>query len=177
MHSPQSRAQARGREKQADESCLQQHAIGLVAREVLRCADKRKKTNEADCQHPARPEVQHQKKRGCHACPTNSVQHHRPARPPKHARRIPHSLPVTEGLSHCLKIVSGRKNSLRANESANLEEKREEGREVDRAQATEESPPRKQSARSCSRRIKEPFDRRYRGTSHDPALYEEGTLG
>ena len=58
MRAAKARAEAGRREKERDESGFEQHAVGLVAGEILRGADKGKEANEADGQSEARPDIE-----------------------------------------------------------------------------------------------------------------------
>src|SRR5580658_3313430 len=71
-----------GREKEREETCLEQHSIRLIPREFSRGANKRKKTEKADDEHPARPNIEDQQNGGSHANPANRGQHVSTARKP-----------------------------------------------------------------------------------------------
>src|SRR5258708_7080814 len=49
-----------GREKQGNETRLQQHSVRLISGEILRRADERQKANETNGKHAAWPEIQNQ---------------------------------------------------------------------------------------------------------------------
>ena len=74
---------SRRREEQRDESRLQQHAVRLVAGEILRSGNEGEKADEADEQHAARPDIGDQQQRGDHAHPAQRHQHVRAAGEPE----------------------------------------------------------------------------------------------
>src|SRR5580658_2793614 len=52
---------SRRREKQGDETGLEEHAVRLIASEILRRCDERKEADEADRKRRSRPEIHHDK--------------------------------------------------------------------------------------------------------------------
>ncbi len=57
------RSHSRGRKKKTQKTRGHQHAVGLVGGKVLRRADEGKENHQTNCDHAARPHVQHQEQR------------------------------------------------------------------------------------------------------------------
>src|SRR5260370_38965384 len=82
---------------------------------------------------------------------------------------------MTEEPGHRLEVLLGRKNSLRADESADLKNEREEGRVIDQAQGAQEKPARNQAVRDAALGIEEPAnDGRGRPVHSRGPLYKAG---
>ena len=155
MRSAQAGKKSRRREKQRDESRLQQHAVGLIAGKILRGAHERKKAHEADEQRGARPDVEDQQQRSDHPDPADCAQHVRAGGEPQQRRRKPEA-GHAELARHCFEIFVGGKNSVRADESADLKDQREEGRKINQAERAQKDPARKQAVRRAIFRIEPP---------------------
>ncbi len=119
---PQARPESSGSEEQRDESGLQQHAVRLIAGEILRRCHERKKADEADEQHAPRPHVHHQQDRSENADPADRHQHVIAARQPQQCGNKPEAR-RPEVLFHRFQISAGRKNSFRTDEPLDLEDK------------------------------------------------------
>ena len=108
MHRTQARSKTRRRKEERDRSRLKQHAIRLVAREVLRCADEGQETHEARSA-ACRAAIDSASSSSDAAIPTqhnalsmtDPLDHHRTA------GRIPDPHPGPERLCDRLEIASG----------------------------------------------------------------------
>ena len=152
---PQAGKKSRWREEQRNESCLQQHAVGLIAGKILRGAHEGKKAHETDEQRGARPDIEEDQQRRNHPDPADCIEHVRAAGKPQQGWRKPEA-GHPELARHRFQIFVGGKNSLRADESANLKDQREECRKVNQAERTQEDPARKQAVRRTVLRIEPP---------------------
>lgn len=169
MRSSQPRAKSWRRKKQRNKSRLKQQAIRLISRKILRRTDKREKTHEADEEHSARPQIHYQKHRSGQPDPAQGLQHHRPARPPKHGRCVPH-LPMPERLRHRLQVTARRQNSIGTNEPTNLKQQRKESRKVNAAKSAKKQPAWNQPVWRSTRSVEQPTDDGSRRPAHDDAI-------
>ncbi len=173
MSSRQPRTQSSRSEEERDEPSLQQHAIGLIAGEVLRGTDERQETRKANDQHEAGIQIEHEQERGPESGPAQCAQHDWLAREPQQGGRVPNPLEVAEALCHCLQVVDGWQDSLGTDEAADLKEQREKCRKVNSAECPKKQPTRNQAVRTCFLPIEEPGDRGRSAAIHDRCNYTE----
>ncbi len=142
---PPARPPSGGRKKQTDETRFEQHAVGLIAREILRSGDKGQKRNHADDQCPPGAQVQDQKHRHDHSDDANRKENAVACRPPKYRRRKPEA-PRSQETRNFRQVVLSGKDPTWSDESANLKDQRIEGREKYQSQSAQEQPSRGQIA-------------------------------
>ena len=152
-------------EEQRDESCLQQHAVGLIAGKILRRGHERQKAHQADKQHAARPDIRHQQHGSNDADPADRHQHVVATGQPQQRWSKPEARRAKLA-GHRVQIIAGRKNSFRADEAANLEDEREECGEVNQSQGAQKNPARDEPVRSAAFRIKPAADDGTRAPAH-----------
>src|SRR5580700_6096787 len=144
-----------GRKEKRKEAGLKQHSIGLVAGEFARGADKGKKTDKADGERGARPNIENQQNGGGHANPAQRDQHVSTARKPQNAWHIP--IPgVSNLLRHTFQIFVGGKNALGTNQSANLKNEGEKSRKINSPERAQEYPSAQEAVGGAVSRIKQP---------------------
>ena len=129
------------RKKQRDESRLQQHAVGLIAGEILRRGDEGKKTDKADGKAEPRPDIQERNQR-CDD-PDPDHQHHRTRtrRNPEQRGHVPKP-GRAEILRGGAEVVARRQKALRPDQSFDLEKQRVESRKVNERQRAQKDPSR-----------------------------------
>src|ERR1051325_10531303 len=136
-------------EEQREERGLEEHAVGLVAGEVLRRADE---GEEADAGHGdgrARKEVDDDGYGRGDAEPDDDVEHGVAGGDPQQRRREPVRLPAGDLLERGEVLARG-KDAVRADEAVDLEEERVEGGEEDQAEGAEPEPSRAHVRRAGS---------------------------
>src|SRR5262249_55103073 len=136
----ESRPQASRRKEKAEEAGGEQHAIGLVAREILGRSDERQKEKKTDGQHRARPAIQNQQERADHAEPTERGERMRTAAKPEQGWRIPEAHRSRHDLGYFLEVGARRQQAIRTQQPANLKYERIEGGKVDRAHSPQKQP-------------------------------------
>ena len=144
-------------EEEREKASLQQHSVGLVAREILRRADERQKAHEAHRQRDSWPDIEHQQDRGHNPNPANGHQHVRAAREPEKRGRIPEAL--QSEFNQRLQIFVCRQDAVRTNQSLDLKQEWIKGGEIDETEPAQEYPPRKRTVRGATFRGKQPAER------------------
>src|SRR5579859_4348465 len=113
------RAPTGRREKQAEKSCREQHAVRLIARKILGGGDKGKIRDKANGRHAARPDIEHQKYGRGQTGPAQKHERGRSTDQPEERGRIPEGVRA-EVARHGLKVGAGRKNSVGPDKPADL---------------------------------------------------------
>src|SRR6266481_818803 len=146
---------ARRRQKERDEAGFEEHAVGLIAREIGGGGDEGEEAEEANQEHAAREDVDDEKSRSNEAGPANSHQRVIACGEPKKCGCVPETR-ETDGISDRAQIFGGGENSFGADESTDLEEQREKSGEVNHAEGAEEEPARDQPVAHAMLGIEEP---------------------
>ena len=121
-------------------SRLEQHAIGLVAGEVLGGGDKGEEAQKAEQERGARPEVEDDEGGGEEAGPAEDGEGGIGGGDPKERGGVPEAGEGAEALADCVEVAAGGEEAVGPDEAVDLEEEREECGEVDEAEAAKKEP-------------------------------------
>ncbi len=167
---------ARG-EKEGEEAGFEEHAIGLVAGEVLGGGDDREEAEEAEEERGAGPQVENDEGGSGHADPAEGSERGVRSGDPEEGRGVPETGEGAEAVGDRLQVVGCGEDACGTDKAADLEDEREEGGEVDKAEETEEEPAGEELVGSPVRGIEEAAEEvGGRGGRHRRTL-ERGFLG
>jgi len=160
MRRAQAGPQSGRSEEQRDEAGFQQHAVRLVAGEILRRGDKGQKTHQANPERPAWPQIENHSHRGKQAEPCDQHQRMVAGAKPEKRWRKPETLQARIVICHVAQVTGCRKNAVRADEAFDLKNQRVERRKINKAERAQKKPARQQVApRAFARRFRpeQPF--------------------
>src|SRR5215467_9495005 len=126
--------------EKTEEAGGEQHAVGLVAREILRGGHERQKEKKTDREHGPRPAIQNQQDRADQAEPAEQSERMRTAAKPEQGWRIPAARRSGHDLGEFLEVRACRQQAVRTQQAANLKQQRIEGGKIDNAQSAQKQP-------------------------------------
>ena len=137
-----SRPQPGRRQEPGEEERLEQHAVGLVGREVACRGDEGEEREAADGDRRTRPEVERQREAGGDADHDQRRERGVAAAEPEQRRHRPDPLHRPERLARRHQQVGGGEDTARSDQAVDLEGERADGREQDQPQPAQEEPAR-----------------------------------
>ena len=147
----------------------------MIAGKIRGGADKGEKADETDKEHAAGKDVDGEKYGSDEAGPADKHEHVIAHREPEKRGCVPETREA-DGVVHGAQIFGGGKNSVGADEAADLEYERVKGGEIDQPDSAEEKPAREKAVARAVGGIEQPAEDGGGGEVHGGGTYPESNI-